>query len=90
MTTKKEVAHYLAIHIKRSGKTHAEIAAEIGLENPNVVSMLKTGRTKIPLLRIPALARSIDVEPKELLGLCLEAYMPELHTVITETMTPGW
>ena len=90
MATKQDVATYLATHIHRSGKTHKEIADEVGLENPNVVSMLKTGRTKIPLLRVPALAKAIDVEPKELLALCLEAYMPELHTVIRETMARSW
>jgi DNA-binding transcriptional regulator YdaS (Cro superfamily) len=90
MTTKQDVAAYLATHIHRSGRTHKEIADEVGFENPNVVSMLKTGRTKIPLLRVPALAKAIDVEPKELLALCLRVYMPELHQVIAETMKPGW
>jgi hypothetical protein len=90
MTTKQDVANFLALHINRSGKTHQDIATEVGFETPNLVSMLKTGRTKIPLLRIPALAKSIDVEPKQLLAMCLRAYMPELHQVITETMEPEW
>jgi hypothetical protein len=88
MTTKQDVAKFLTHHIKKSGKTHEEIAREAGFNGANYISMLKTGKSKVPLLRIPALAKAVEVEPKELLGLCLEAYMPELHTVIMETMAP--
>lgn len=32
-------------------KTQAEIATEAGFVNPNMVTFLKTGKTKIPLVR---------------------------------------
>lgn len=79
MKTRKEVAHYLSACIARSGKTQAQIAEEAGFPTPNVISMMKTGQLKVPLSRIPALAKSLGTDPKEMLGNCLEAYDPELY-----------
>jgi hypothetical protein len=40
--------------------------------------------SKVPLRRIPALARALDVDPRKLLQLCIDEYMPELNDVIAE------
>lgn len=56
----------------RSRKTQAAIAAEAGFTNPNVMSMLKSGATKLPLDRVPSLARALDCDPAYLLLLALE------------------
>lgn len=84
MTTKLDVAQFLSEMIDKSGKTQIDIAAEVGLPNPNMVSMLKTGRSKIPLQRAPALARAIGIEPRDLVSRCLEAYEPELYELVAE------
>lgn len=79
MKTRKDVATYLNDCIRRSGKTQTVIATEAGFPTPNVISMMKSGRFKIPLSRIPALAKSLATDPQEMLGYCLEAYEPELY-----------
>lgn len=66
------------------GKTARQIADEVGYKNPNMISMLKTGRAKVPLERIPALARALDMDPGLLLRLAVSEYWPDLHRTIVE------
>ena len=44
-------------------KTQAEIAEEAGFVNPNMVTMIKQGATKLPIDRVPALAKALEVDP---------------------------
>lgn len=53
-------------------KTQKVIAHEAGFINPNLISMIKNGATKIPLDRVPALARALEVDPAYLMRLALE------------------
>ncbi|RMD93135.1 MAG: XRE family transcriptional regulator [Alphaproteobacteria bacterium] len=53
-------------------KTQAQIAAEAGFPNPNMLTYLKTGRNKVPLDRVPSLARALEVDPALLMRLALE------------------
>lgn len=82
--TQSAVARYLDRRIEelRGLKTQREIAAEAGYARPNVLSMLKTGETALPLARIPALARALEVDPTHLLRLALVDQMPELAATI--------
>lgn len=82
MKTAKDVADYLTSLIKNSGKTQALIAKECGFATPNMITMLKKNQSKIPLGRVPALAKSLGVDPTEMLSHCLEAYEPELYRVL--------
>lgn len=84
MKTKADVALYIQHCLAISGKSNKDIAEEIGYESPNILSMLKSGDTKVPLARIPAIAKATGTDPKVLLDLCLEAYHPELHQVLSE------
>jgi len=63
--------HVLAL---KPTKSQADIAAEAGFINPNVISMIKTGATRLPLDRVPALAKALDVDPARLLQLALEQW----------------
>jgi transcriptional regulator with XRE-family HTH domain len=53
-------------------KTQAEIAEEAGFINPNMLTMIKQGASKLPLDRVPALAKALDTDPALLLRLALE------------------
>ena len=81
------VSTYFAALIDRSTKTQDEIAKEAGFHSPNTISMIKTGRTKLPIARIPALAKALDSDPRELLALALQTYEPELYRVYS-TISP--
>ena len=82
MKSKQDVANYLAHCIEGSGKTQIQIAEKTGFPTPNSLSMMVTGRMKIPLNRIPALAKAMGTDPRELLSHCLEAYQPDIYALI--------
>lgn len=44
-------------------KTQAEIASEAGFPNANMLTFLRNGRNKVPLDRMPSLARALGVYP---------------------------
>ena len=75
------MASFLADHIDRSLKTQTEIALEAGFERSNIISMLKGGITKLPLVRVPALAKAIGANPTILFRLCMDEYSPDLLAV---------
>jgi transcriptional regulator with XRE-family HTH domain len=78
MTTKPHadtrLAKFVAQRIAElSGrKTQSEIAREAGFPNPNMISMIKSGATKLALDRVPQLAKALDCDPAFLLRLALE------------------
>ncbi|AKO96705.1 hypothetical protein MALG_01524 [Marinovum algicola DG 898] len=53
-------------------KTQAEIAAEAGFPNANMMTFLKTGKNKVPLDRVPSLANALEVDAAYLMRLALE------------------
>ena len=56
----------------RPSKSQVEIAIEAGFVSRNMLSMLKTGSSKLPLDRVPSLARALECDPAYLLRLTLE------------------
>ena len=55
-------------------KTQAEIGVEAGFTNVNMVSLIKSGATRLPLDRVPSLAAALEVDPARLLQLALEQW----------------
>ena len=56
----------------RPNKSQNEIAVEAGFVSVNMLSMVKAGSTKLPLDRVPSLARALECDPAYLLRLTLE------------------
>lgn len=56
----------------RHRKTQADIAAEVGFRTPNLVTMIKSGATKLPIDRVIALSEALECDPAFLLRLALE------------------
>ncbi len=52
-------------------RTQIDIATAAGFENPNMISMLKNGATKLPLDRVLAMAAALDTDPRRLFMLAL-------------------
>lgn len=63
-------------------KTQREIADEIGYDKPNMISMFKRGETKVPLDKIPQLAKALGVDAGHLFRLALEQYWPDQAKLI--------
>lgn len=79
-------AEYLAKAIELSNKSQREIAQAAGYAKPNVLSMMKLGQTKIPIDKVPALARACGVDPSAFMRIVLREYLPETWAVINETV----
>ena len=84
--SKLTAAEYLAQAIAVSGKTQKEVARLAGYDKPNVLSMMKNGNTKIPVDRVPALARACGTDPKVMLRIVMQEYHPTLWEVLTQTL----
>lgn len=78
------MARYLTTQIDALAgqKNQREIAMEIGYEKPNMISMFKRGETKVPLDKIPALAKALHVDPAHLFRLAMEQQWPGLKEVV--------
>jgi transcriptional regulator with XRE-family HTH domain len=89
------VAKYLdkQIDALKGVKTQREIALEAGYDKPNIISMFKRGEAKVPLDKIPALAKALHVDPTHLFRLALQQYWPNLgeaiETVFGRIATPN-
>jgi hypothetical protein len=68
------VAKYIGQRVLelKAKKSQMEIASEAGFVNPNMMAMLKSGATKVPLDRVPMLARALECDPAFLMRLTLE------------------
>lgn len=78
MSTKPHEHTELAKYIERRilelkpKKTQADIAAQAGYVNQNMITMVKQGRSKVALDRIPALAGALECDAAYLMRLALE------------------
>ncbi|MES0824984.1 helix-turn-helix domain-containing protein [Ruegeria sp. SCP11] len=53
-------------------KSQAEIAAQVGYVNPNMITMIKQGSSKVALDRVPALAKALECDAAYLMRLAIE------------------
>jgi hypothetical protein len=71
------VAAYIKTQISVCGVAQKDIAAALDYDNPNVISMIKNGTTKLPLTKVGPLAKILEVDPVHLLRLTMTEYCPE-------------
>lgn len=79
------VHQILAAQLDTSSKTQKEIANAVGYANPNVLSMMKMGVTRIPLHIAPKLGKELGLDPWLFTEQCMAEYDPKLLNVINET-----
>jgi transcriptional regulator with XRE-family HTH domain len=63
-------------------KTQAEVAKAAGFPRPNMLSMIKTGKARLPLERVPALAEALEIDPALLFRLVLAENWPGYERVV--------
>lgn len=77
-----QVAAFIASRISELGKTQTQIASEAGFPKPNIITMIKQGKTKLPLNKIGPVALALECDPSHLLRMCLSEYEPDTWTAI--------
>ncbi|MCE5973429.1 XRE family transcriptional regulator [Sinirhodobacter sp. WL0062] len=67
-------AEFIAERVRdlKHKKSQGDIAHEVGFVNSNMMSLLKSGANKVPLDRVPALAKALEADPAVLMRLALE------------------
>ncbi|SER28961.1 hypothetical protein SAMN05216548_114115 [Faunimonas pinastri] len=70
------LASYLSKQIDaiQGMKTQRQIADEVGYDKPNMISMIKRGEARVPMDKIPLLAKSLNVDPAFLFRLAMEQH----------------
>ncbi len=86
MKNTSKVAAYVAERIRITGEKQTDITEEAGFDKPNVITMIKQGKTKLPLAKVGLLAKALEVDSTYLLKLCLEEYQPETWKAISPYM----
>lgn len=78
MTKKPHEGTTLAKYIERrvlelkAKKSQSQIASEAGFPNPNMISMIKNGTSKLALDRVPSMSHALGCDPAYLMRLSLE------------------
>lgn len=68
------VSKFINKRILETGKSQRDIAREAGFNKPNMISMLKTGESKLPLDRVPGMAKALECDIGYLFRLALTQY----------------
>ena len=86
MTPFSPTAMMLADAIEKSKLTQREIADRVGFKHANIISMLKTGETRVPLDRIPSLAQTLGMDERLFLMVAIEEYHPGVHEILVDVL----
>lgn len=79
-----KVARILTAAINASPKTQLQIAEDVGFESTNMITMVKQGRSKLPVSKVSLIANCLDIDAKDLLHHCMQEYQPSEWAVIRE------
>lgn len=82
------VAEFLTLKLASIDKSHAEICAELGYPNLNILALLMKGKIKLPLARVADFAKAIDADPVHLLRIALTEYAPDVLAIIDQFFGP--
>jgi len=67
-------------------KTQTEIAAAAGFVAVHMLAMIKSGAARLPLDRVPSLARALETDPARLLLLAVEQQDRALARVLSDIL----
>jgi hypothetical protein len=86
MESTSKVARFIERRIEETGQKQKDIAYKVGFEKPNVITMIKQGKTRLPLDKVGLMANALETDPTQLFQLCMEEYQPATWKVIAPFM----
>ncbi len=78
------VAEYIDLQIAASGKSQFLIAEECGFAKPNIITMIKQGKTKLPLAKVGLMAQALSIDPLHLFKMVMSEYEPDTWEMISD------
>lgn len=82
--TNQDLAGFLDVCIRASGKTLEQLAHELGYPDGKVVQMFLTGKTKVPFNKAARFATAVGVDPGDFMRLLMQHYTPQLLAALDE------
>lgn len=84
------VANAIDRAVTGTSLTQREIAKAVGFKNENMIAQIKVGRAKLPLDRVGAMAKVLELDPGHLFRMALEQfYEPEQLRMIMDIVDQG-
>jgi transcriptional regulator with XRE-family HTH domain len=80
------VKDFLTQAIEASGLKQTEIALAVGYDKPNFITMLKQGKTKLPINKVPVFAKALGIDELHFLRLVMREYHPQVWGVFENIM----
>lgn len=77
MCVSLSIAEYLSRLIDSSTKKQYEIARECDFDQPNIITMIKQGKTRLPRDKVFKMARALEIDGMDLLRRMYREYYPE-------------
>lgn len=71
------VAEYITQQVNLCGKQQLDIAREAGFNKPNIITMIKQGKTKLPMAKVGTMAKALGVDAAYLFQLTMQEYEPD-------------
>lgn len=84
----RKVSDFIVCRQRELGVPNRELADAAGYQNHNVITMIRKGRTKLPLDKVGPFAEVLCVDPVWLCRLAMSDYMPETLSVIEQCLGP--
>lgn len=84
--TSSQVARFIEKRIEETGQLQKDIAKKVGFEKPNIITMIKQGKTRLPIDKICLMAKALETDPILLFQMCIQEYQPDNWKVIAPFM----
>lgn len=82
------IADFIVKRQSELGMTNREIADAVGYHHPNMITMIRKGKTRLPIDKVQRFAAALGVDPVWLLRSVLKEYTPETLVVIEQCLGP--
>ncbi|MBF0101891.1 MAG: helix-turn-helix transcriptional regulator [Desulfobacterales bacterium] len=79
------MGHIFREYRERMGRSQAEICKMIGYKNPNYITMVETGRTKLPINKVLLAAKKYDLG-KYGVPFLVKMLYPEVWSIILQIL----
>lgn len=66
--------------------TQVELARELGYPKPNIITMFKQGKTRLPLNKVGAMAKALKIDRAYLFKLTLSEYHPDTYESLADLL----
>ncbi len=82
ISKRQSMAEFITDAIATSPKNQREIADEMGLDSSNLITMYKSGASRVPPNRLYSLAIALGQDPWFVVRLGILEYYPEVYAAI--------